>query len=193
MGSRDSGLRASSDDNTSPFGANTSADNHLVKGDRVYANTQIDYRFRSNDDDTIGVVFRFQDDLNFYLAFMSNGAYPTPPNGLSSFGRRTCPRPIGGEVPSSSAIPARTIFRDNPVARDTTEVPPRPMTKASAPASRRLVRSSAVPAMASKRRRMAASRPLSMAWFHHARPRHASPFGMAEQPRSAFLRFAATC
>jgi len=76
-----SGVRSLTDDNSGPWGGNSGADNHLVKTDLVFSDFQLDVQFRSNDNDAVGTVFRFQDDSNFYAAFISNGAVPRVPDG----------------------------------------------------------------------------------------------------------------
>ena len=75
------GVAALTDINTGGWGGDVGADNHLVKTDLTFADFQMDFIFRSNDNDTAGVVFRYQDASNFYLAFMSNGAIPRTPDG----------------------------------------------------------------------------------------------------------------
>jgi MYXO-CTERM domain-containing protein len=75
------GVRSTTDDNNGPFGSNSGADNHLVKTDLVFSDFKVDVRVRSNDDDVVGIVFRYQDDLNFYVAFVSNGARPSVSDG----------------------------------------------------------------------------------------------------------------
>ncbi len=79
------GVSALSENNTGSWGGNSGADNHLVKTDLFFSDFQIDVRFRSWDDDTVGIVFRFQDDLNFYVAFISNEAGPAIPNGEGAY------------------------------------------------------------------------------------------------------------
>ena len=79
------GVRSLSDDNTGPFGGNSGADNHLIKTDLVFTDLLVDARIRSNDDDTVGIVFRYQDDLNFYVAFVTNGARPDLPDGYGEY------------------------------------------------------------------------------------------------------------
>ena len=52
---------------SSNFGNNKSADNHLVKSDLDYDDMQFTFRFWSYDNDSIGCVFNYQDDKNYYI------------------------------------------------------------------------------------------------------------------------------
>jgi hypothetical protein len=47
-------------------------DNHLVAGDTAWTDYILTVEFQNGDDDTFGVVFRYQNDKNFYLLTFSN-------------------------------------------------------------------------------------------------------------------------
>jgi hypothetical protein len=74
-----------------------------------------------------------------------------------------------GFLRASSIFPARTVMRDSPVARDTSDSPPSPATLASAPADNRIVRSSVSPLSSLNRLRISFS--VAIATFDHDRTR----------------------
>jgi hypothetical protein len=64
---------ARTDDNTGTWGSGEAADNHLVYTPRAWTSMTLDVTIRLKDDDSIGVVFRYVDAENFYLAVFAGG------------------------------------------------------------------------------------------------------------------------
>lgn len=58
---------ALTDDSTGVWGDGLAADNHLVYTGQTWSDARLTTGLYSNDDDAIGVVFRYQDASNFYV------------------------------------------------------------------------------------------------------------------------------
>jgi len=51
-------------------------DNHIQTGNKFWQNYVYSVKFKSSDNDTLGVVFRYRDASNFYLFALSRSAFP---------------------------------------------------------------------------------------------------------------------
>ncbi len=70
-------LYARSDNSGGTWSSGGAHDNHMVYEGASFDDFTLDLEFYSNDNDTSGVVFRFQDDSNFYLVHFNRGdGYP---------------------------------------------------------------------------------------------------------------------
>ena len=68
---------ALTDDSGTGWGTGTATDNHLVYATTTWSDFTLDGTLFSNDDDVIGVVFRYTDASNFYLLVLGGGtSYP---------------------------------------------------------------------------------------------------------------------
>ena len=115
-----------------------------------------------------------RDQLSITGPHRAGAPAPSPECRWTDFGEQT-----------RTGFRERYRFGDKPAARTTAATPPRPMALASAPASRRRVRSSAVAATASNRSLISASRLASMLlsttrlrWMQ-ASPADAAPWSTA--------------
>ena len=78
-------LYATTDNYGGTWGSGGAHDNHMVYEGASFDDFTLDLILKSNDDDTSGVVFRFQDEENFYLVHFNGGdGYP----GAGSGGRQ---------------------------------------------------------------------------------------------------------
>ena len=69
---------ATTDKKNGSWGSGKARDNHLVYTGAAWADFTFDLNVMSDDDDTIGVVFRYQDNQNFYLLILVGGDnYPS--------------------------------------------------------------------------------------------------------------------
>ena len=68
---------ATDDNKGSVWGSGTPMDNHLTYRDAVYGDVEYTVGMNAADDDTIGVVFRYTDSTNFYLAFFTRDRAPS--------------------------------------------------------------------------------------------------------------------
>lgn len=74
------------DDQGASWGTGSPLDNHLVQTGPELAWTDhvVEAVLTSNDDDAVGLVFRFQDARNFYLAFFTRQNGPTEGKGSTA-------------------------------------------------------------------------------------------------------------
>ena len=80
-------LYANTDDNGGTWGSGDACDNYIVDTDESYADFTYAGELYANDDDTIGLVFRWQDEENYYLAiFADNGSRPSTGTGSATTG-----------------------------------------------------------------------------------------------------------
>ncbi|MBR58792.1 MAG: hypothetical protein CMH54_12325 [Myxococcales bacterium] len=85
---RSGGVMAKSDDGCcgsncnyavySNCGSSDPLDNHITIGSKEWDNYRYQVRFRNSDNDTMGVVFRYQNTGNFLMFIMSNDRAPVP-------------------------------------------------------------------------------------------------------------------
>ena len=69
---------ATTDDNGGSWGSGGARDNHLVYTGDSWSDFSLDLNIMSDDNETIGVVFRYQDAQNFYLLILVGGSlYPS--------------------------------------------------------------------------------------------------------------------
>ena len=68
---------ATTDDRGSDYGSGSAIDNHLTYRDASYTDFEFDTGMWMEDDDTIGVVFRYQDPDNYYLFFLTKDTMPS--------------------------------------------------------------------------------------------------------------------
>ncbi|MEL6347144.1 MAG: hypothetical protein AAFV53_28780 [Myxococcota bacterium] len=69
------------DENGGTFGTSSPRDNWLVKTDQSYNDALFTVLLYAADDDTVGIVFRFQDPQNYYLLFMTQDSSPVDVDG----------------------------------------------------------------------------------------------------------------
>ena len=73
---------AQTDVTNGTWGSGEGADNHLVYTLESWSDFTLDVTFRNpSDNDGVGVVFRYTDALNFYLALLTNDDAPAAGNG----------------------------------------------------------------------------------------------------------------
>jgi hypothetical protein len=76
---------ALTDDSTGTWGSGEAMDNHLVYTSATWSDFTLDATIHSDDDDTMGLSFRFQDEENFYLLFfVGGGFYPDTGAGTTT-------------------------------------------------------------------------------------------------------------
>ncbi|MBM4355353.1 MAG: hypothetical protein FJ109_16465, partial [Deltaproteobacteria bacterium] len=63
-------------------------DNHVQGGSILWKDYQLTARFRNEDNDTFGFVFRYRNNANFYLYTMSREYAPNPPCAQTYVGSR---------------------------------------------------------------------------------------------------------
>ncbi len=79
------GVYATTDDDGGTWGSGGAINNHLVYTGDSWDDFTFDVTLYQGDDDTIGLVFRFQDNSNFYLLLFPGGdEYPSVGTGGSS-------------------------------------------------------------------------------------------------------------
>ncbi len=79
------GVWAKTDDTGGTWGSGGAINNHLVYTGDSWDDFTFDATLYQGDDDTIGLVFRFQDNSNFYLLLFPGGAdYPSVGTGGTS-------------------------------------------------------------------------------------------------------------
>ena len=89
---------ARTDDWSGSFGSGGGTDNHLLYTGSSWSDFIFDVDLRSQDNDTLGVTFRFSDTSNFYLVHLCGGdGYPGTPSGDRAIGGGTrLYRVVGG-------------------------------------------------------------------------------------------------
>ena len=89
---------ARTDDWGGSFGGGGGTDNHLLYTGSSWSDFILDVDLRSQDNDTLGVSFRFSDTSNFYLVHLCGGdGYPGTPSGVRAIGGGTrLYRVVGG-------------------------------------------------------------------------------------------------
>ncbi|MEQ1503167.1 MAG: MopE-related protein, partial [Myxococcota bacterium] len=70
------GVYPLSDESTGTWGTGSYVDNHLVYTLDTWSDATIDTTVFSNDDDSVGIVFRYQNEDNFYVAFLTREGAP---------------------------------------------------------------------------------------------------------------------
>src|SRR6185295_10805787 len=101
------GVYAKTDDNGGTWGSGDAADNELIQTGETFSDFQYDAYVHSGDNDSIGMVFRWQDASNFYLAVMSRDDMPGTGTGANGtvFGARLYSVVNG----SASALDSSTV------------------------------------------------------------------------------------
>ena len=73
---------ALTDDTSGVWGSQEGADNHLVYTLETWSDFTAEVQFiNPTDNDGVGLVFRYTDSLNFYVAFFTNDDAPGTGNG----------------------------------------------------------------------------------------------------------------
>lgn len=91
-----------------PFGEDGPADNHLTTGDPAWQNVIAEVTYRSFDDDTVGVIARYQDPKNFYVCFVTRDGEVTDASYLESTQSRAVLQRVRNGVPED--LDRRTDF-----------------------------------------------------------------------------------
>jgi MYXO-CTERM domain-containing protein len=71
-----------------PFGVNGPWDNYLVNGDPTWSNVMVSAKYRTFDDDMVGVIARWQDPENFYVCFVTQDGEVGPTGWVEFVGPR---------------------------------------------------------------------------------------------------------
>ena len=72
---------STTDEGSGEFGSGDSVDGWLVYQDRAWEDGLLVVPFYTEDNDGLGIIFRFQDALNYYLLLQSNDSTPVGDGG----------------------------------------------------------------------------------------------------------------
>ncbi|MEQ1567693.1 MAG: MopE-related protein [Myxococcota bacterium] len=75
------GVYASVDGSSGTWGSGGHTDDHLVYTARTWFDSSLDAVVTSDDDDAMGLILRYQDPQNFYVAFVTNDGAPNTGDG----------------------------------------------------------------------------------------------------------------
>lgn len=90
------------------YGEGTAADNWLVNGDLGWGNQHVEVLYHSFDDDSVGVIARWQDPKNFYVCFVTRDGELTASGFIESTQSRAILQRVRDGVPED--LDRRTDF-----------------------------------------------------------------------------------
>lgn len=91
-----------------PYGEDTAADNYLVNGELTWVNQHVEVLYHSFDDDSVGVIARWQDPKNFYVCFVTRDGELTANGFIESTQSRAVLQRVRDGVPED--LDRRTDF-----------------------------------------------------------------------------------